>query len=441
MLKEFAKTGLDAFRRYRSRIAFESRSRKVPAVTIDEPQNVLVITIDCLRNDRISRTGYRRDTTPFIDSLNSFTPAIAAAPWTFSSVPSILTGLYPHRHGAAYPDDSSRNQDLSNPPNGVRDDVYTIAELLDANGYETQFLTAIGTAAVPVEGRFKSMKRRHDADAETLLSEMSDWWNAESSPKFGYVQLGDLHEPLHEPETNYFGEIPNLDGIDRWRFTSGDKQSEAFEEYRSARELLYDTLVRYVDEQIERALDALVDLDEALVIVTSDHGEEFWEYDEFEEAHFEDSRGISGVGHGHALVPPVLEVPIATTIDGIPSAESRRSSTDIVPTILQELGADVPLEFDGRPLQDPVPANEPMLSQEIAYGPNQISVTVDDDHLIYVPMDDRSLVIDFETGDPVPDSNVKERLLEYVPRERATGSDVDLSSDVQERLSDLGYAE
>lgn len=441
MLKRFAKRTLDTFRRIRSRLAYEYRSTDIPPLTLENHENVLLITVDCLRNDRLSQSGYHRNTTPFIDSFESYTPAIAAAPWTFSSVPAILTGLHPHRHGAAYPDDSSRNQDLNNPPQGVRDDVYTIAELLDANGYETKFTTAIGTAAIPIEGRFKSMRQRHDADAETLLSEIRDWWNTESGPKFGYVQLGDLHEPLHEPDTKYFGDIPDIEGIDRWRFTSGDIGGEEFDEYRSARELLYDTLVRYIDEQIEHTLGELTELDDTLVIVTSDHGEEFWEYKDFEETYFEDSRGISGVGHGHALVPPVIEVPIVTNIEGLPSPASHRSTTDIVPTILQELGAEVLFDFDGDPLQDASHTDKPVLSQEIAYGPNQISVTEKGNHLIHSPIDDRSIVIDFETGEQITNPKVEKRLLEYVPRERATGSDVDLSEDVQDRLSDLGYAE
>lgn len=441
MIEEFAQRTLNEFRRLKNRIAYTSRASNIPSLTLDEKQNVLVITIDCLRNDRISQTGYQRNTTPFIDSLASFTPAVAAAPWTFSSVPSILTGLHPHNHGAAYTDDSARNQDLTNPPNGVREDVYTLAELLASSGYETKFITAIGTAAIPLEGRFKSMEQHHDASAETVLSKIRDWWNGESNPKFGYVQLGDLHEPLHEPETTPFGEIPDVDGIDRWRFTSGDIQSQEFEQYRIARGLLYDTLVRYVDEQIERVLNELKELDDTIVVVTSDHGEEFWEYKELEEENFEDSRGLSGVGHGHALVPPVLKVPIATNIDGLLSTESRRSITDITPTIFHELGANPSVMFDGNPLQDSSYADEPTLSQEIAYGPNQISVTEDDNHLIYVPVDDRSVLLDFETGNSIADSDLEARLLEHLPQERVTGSDVDLSEDVQAQLSDLGYAE
>jgi arylsulfatase A-like enzyme len=440
MIRQIAKNAFDTLRGLRNRVVYESRNIDIPSVTYENSKNVLIITVDCLRNDRISRSGYQRDTTPFIDSLGSYTPAIASAPWTFSSVPSILTGLYPHRHGAVYSDDSARNHDLSDPPNGVRDDVFTIAELLDANGYETKFTTAIGTAAVPIEGRFKSMEQRHDADAETLLSEIRDWWNSESGPKFGYVQLGDLHEPLHKPDTSYFGEIPDVEGIDRWRFTSGNTNNEEFEEYRDARELLYDTLVRYIDDEIERTLDELAELNDTIVIVTSDHGEEFWEYKDFEEEYFEDPRGISGVGHGHALVPPVLEVPIVTNVENTSSSETRRSLTDIVPTILNELGADLSFDFDGYPLQKST--KEPVLSQEIAYGPNQISATDDNKHLIYTPVDDRSVMIDFDTGELITDdSEIVEDLLNYVPRERATGTQVDLSQDVQERLSDLGYAE
>lgn len=441
MIKKIARKTLDNIRGLRSRILYESRDADVPSLTFEDPENVLIITIDCLRNDHLSKSGYQRDTTPFIDSLGSYTPAIASAPWTFSSVPSILTGLYPHRHGAVYSDDSERNHDLSDPPNGVRDDVFTIAELLDANGYETKFITAIGTAAVPIEGRFKSMEQHHDADAETLLSEMRNWWNSESGSKFGYVQLGDLHEPLHKPDTNYFGEIPEVDGIDRWRFTSGNINNEEFEKYRDARELLYDTLVRYIDGEIKRTLDGLAELNDTIVIVTSDHGEEFWEYKDFEEAHFEDPREISGVGHGHALVPPVIEVPIVSNIANIPSFKTRRSLTDIVPTVLHELGADLSFDFDGYPLQKTTSTNQPVLSQEIAYGPNQISVTDANKHLIYTPVDDRVVMIDFDTGESITDSEQEEKLLNHIPRERATGTQVDISEDVQQRLSDLGYAE
>src|SRR5436189_4017786 len=66
--------------------------------------NVLLVTVDCLRRDRLSAYGYERQTTPFLDSLVDdalhCTSAHSASSWTCPSVVSLLTGQYPHRHGA-----------------------------------------------------------------------------------------------------------------------------------------------------------------------------------------------------------------------------------------------------------------------------------------------------------------------------------------------------
>jgi arylsulfatase A-like enzyme len=442
-LERIGEKATEIYRRVENRFVYLSRVKQkpIPKLGTINSKNVLIITIDCLRNDRISRSGYDRKTTPFLDSFDSFTPAIAGAPWTFSSVPSILTGLYPHRHGAGYEEDSSRNYDHSQPPNGVRDDVYTIAEILGANGYNTKFLTAIGTASAPIRGRFKQMELYHDAGAGTLLSDMTHWWNNESSPKLGYVQLGDLHEPLHEPEQLHFGEIPDINGLSRWRYTSGNTNGEKAEDFRSARELLYDSVLRDIDKKLEKSLDNLTDMNDTVVIITSDHGEEFWEYQKFEETHFEDSRGVQGFGHGHALVPPVIEVPILTNVQGIASSDSMRSSTDIVPTILYELGVNISFDLDGYPLQESPDDREAILSEEIAYGPNQISATQSKNHLIYIPSKDKHVMIDFKSGELVGKSGVEEHLLQQIPEYRISGTDITVSKKIQNQLSELGYAE
>jgi len=177
---------------------------------------------------------------PFLDSVAG-TEAITAAPWTFSSVPSILTGSYPHHHGAVYPTDESRNQDLSNPPHNIDEDVYTLGEILGSAGYQTRFATAIGTAAIPVKGRFGAIVNSHDASAASLLAETAEWWNSTRGEKFAYVQLGDLHEPLHQPDATPFGEIPDIEGVDRWRFEDSTTPREEFTEYREARIQLYDS--------------------------------------------------------------------------------------------------------------------------------------------------------------------------------------------------------
>jgi arylsulfatase A-like enzyme len=439
MLKDRARWGLNKAKGVRDRLSYASRSADVPGLDPDRRPNVLIITVDCLRDDRLSRAGYDRKTTPFLDSFGTHTSAITAAPWTFSSVPSILTGMYPHRHGAAYPKTSARNQDLSNPPNGVREDVQTLPEVLAGAGYETAFFTAIETAAIPIRGRFPTMGRRHFDPAGELLGEVEDWWTGQSGPRFGYVQLGDLHEPFHEPEQMPFGTIPDVDGVDRWRFQDGAVGGEEFETYREAKNRYYDTLVHEVDQAIADLLDRLDAIEDTLVVVTSDHGEEFWEFVDFEREHFDDPRDIYGVGHGHALVPPVLNVPIVTNADGVDADGTRRSTVDIVPTVFEALGAKPGLDLDGVALQ--ADRSEPVLCQEIAYEANQVSVTRDGAHLIHEPETGQSVTMDFESGAVHEDGEVAAELAEYLPGEGRTGASVEISEDVEARLSELGYAE
>ncbi|KUK43559.1 MAG: Sulfatase [Methanothrix harundinacea] len=63
--------------------------------------NIVILTVDCLRDSQLLSNKYFRDTTPFIDSLRgSKFIAVSSSCWTYPSVPSILTGLYPHNYGA-----------------------------------------------------------------------------------------------------------------------------------------------------------------------------------------------------------------------------------------------------------------------------------------------------------------------------------------------------
>lgn len=136
----------------------------------------------------------------------------------------------------------------------------------------------------------------------------------------------------------------------------------------------------------------------------------------------------------------MLEVPIATNIDAVEESTNLTSLVDIVPTVLRELGASDELSFDGVPLQV-ADRGEPVLSQEIAYGPNQISVTDNSDHLIYIPQTDASFLVDFENGEEIVDEQLEAELLGHVPTEKKQGAAVELTSDVKAQLSDLGYAE
>ncbi|SFG73260.1 Arylsulfatase A [Halopelagius inordinatus] len=431
----------DVVQPVQNRLRFERRLRDVPAQQLDD-RDVLFVVVDCLRNDHLSRAGYDRETTPFLDSLSGYSPnCVAAAPWTYSSVPSLLSGLYAHNHGAAY-DQELRNQSVKNPPATVREDVYTLPELLAKDGYETYFDSAIVTAELPVRGRFERTAVHHDAPADELIDRFLDWWDSTGESRFGYLQLGDLHSPLHRPEESPFGEVEDVPNVERWDFTTTTEPREEFETYRRERIRLYDTVLRSVDAELRRLFEALSargDLDDTLVVVTGDHGEEFWERVELERRHFHDPRGAYGTGHGHALVPEVLFVPLILAGGWEHNTDGVVSTTDVVPTVLAELGArDSVGEYDGVPLDRP-PEDRVVLSEEIAYGYDQQAVVRGSHLLIDSPHESETVVLDLESDRQIDDPDVEAELRSFLTDDKRVGDPSHLDSRTEDQLADLGY--
>jgi arylsulfatase A-like enzyme len=405
-------------------------------------QNVLFLVVDCLRADHVS-PNIHRETTPFLAQPDNFcSTAISAAPWTFSSVPSILSGLYPHNHGAVY-ERTLRNLKEGHPPQSIRKEVYTLPEVLASAGYDTHLITAIDLVELPLRGRFHSRSVRHNGSAHDIVQELLSWWDShDESPRFAYVHLADLHEPLQRPDRQPFGDIPDIQGLSRWKFTRTTKPEDEFEQYRRERVRLYDTVLRTVDRELERLfhrLESRDELDETIVIITGDHGEEFWERRALERDHFHDPRGKYGVGHGHALVPEVLEVPLV--ISGINTESANLVSTiDITPTVLSEiaLSRNDFGRFDGVPLTES-PPDRTVLAEEIAYGYDQQAVINEDHHLIHSPHEDETIVLDRNSDELVDEGEIAEDLLEYLPADRRSGNTVSVDSETRNRLSDLGY--
>ncbi|MDS0300286.1 sulfatase-like hydrolase/transferase [Halogeometricum sp. S1BR25-6] len=429
-----------------NRVRFRRRLSDVPQYDLDD-RNVLFVAVDCLRNDHLSRAGYDRETTPFLDSVGNYYPNCAsAASWTYSSVPSILTGMYPHNHGAVF-ESKFRNEGMDTPPTRVREDVYTLPEVLAKEGYDTYLSTAIATAELPVRGRFKNANIYHDSHynepAEDMVDHLLEWWDSADGPRFGYVHLGDLHTHLRRPEMKPFGEIPNIPDVEHWDFTHTTEPEDKFKAYRQAKLKLYDSNLRYVDDQIRRLFGALSvrdELDDTLIVVVGDHGEEFWERVELERNHFKDPRGIYGTGHGHALIPEVLFVPLIIVGGSDRQTTEWTSTTDIVPTTLAELSASNKLlsSLDGVPLQDPVP-DRGVLAEEIAYGYDQQAVVRDGHLLIHSPHENETVVLDIATDKLVDDPELASKLKADLADEKHVGTAAGLDSKTEERLTDLGY--
>jgi arylsulfatase A-like enzyme len=395
--------------------------------------SVIVIVVDCLRYRNLSFTGYSRRTTPFLDNLGVKLRAFSPSPHTYSSVPSILTGLYPHNHGAII-GGVVKNFDKVENLLPLRSYVMSLPEVLFYWNYRILFYTSIFTSVLPFRNTLLIKKAKIvDGNAESILEKVKrDIREAlrRGERIFAYIHLGDLHEPLNPPEgfRNFFGEVKRLPDIERWAYRRRDEQrGRAFEEYKYNRVLLYDNTLRYVDYAIERFfndIDHLISKERTLIIITADHGEEFWEHAEVEAMYFYDPRGFHGVGHGHNLFNEIVEVPliILDPDEKVVSHEEPISSVDIVPTILDWLGLSYDVSmFDGHSLMRKLPRNRYLLSEAIAYGYEKKALINKRYKLIYSKGDNVKLLFDI-ISDPLEqtpimdDSSIMDNMLRILKK-------------------------
>lgn len=358
--------------------------------------NIIIIVIDSLRNSHLSCQGYYRETTPFLDSFGSRFTAISAAPWTYPSVASILTGLYPHNHNAISTGEIKSLVKIKHFQK-IRKDILTLPEMLFLLGYKIYFVISIAVAFYPLRGRVIPVRFKYHFSARTradkLLDGLIKWIDKQKRERFfAYVHLGDLHIPLNPPDNfkNFFGDVKNLPHINGWSFFHPETRknnSDGFQEYKENRQLLYDNTVRYVDYAIERfykRLEAMGLLDSSIVIVTADHGDQFWEHAELEAKYFYNKNEISGISHGSNVFNELIQVPLL--ISG-PVTNKKPgysvSTVDIVPTIIDLLGVNHSMRFDGRNIFNETDKERPLLSESTASGYEKKALVIGRYKLIY----------------------------------------------------------
>jgi arylsulfatase A-like enzyme len=419
--------------------------------------NILLITVDCLRRDRLSAYGYDRPTTPFLDGLldraRHGTSAHSVSSWTCPAVVSLLSGLYPHRHGGGLVPGAPKNLSKSNLPTKVPDEVTLMPDILRARGYACAAIGAVWNAHLSVPGRFPAM-RMIQRPARTLVSRAKRWIRSQPEPFFLWLHLGDCHEPLNVPSRmrHMFGQVPRIRDVTRWAYTKeGDPVgTEAFHRYRDARIRLYDVAVRSVDQRLRELfghLEADGRLDRTVTVVTSDHGEEFWEHRAEEQKGFTDPRNIYGTGHGHNLFQVHLLVPLVLLGPGVVPGEvdANVSLVDVFPTVLEAAGIESP-PVDGRSLLDAVERDRPVLGEGVAYGHEKRSVVVGNLKLLSSPGDRYERVFrlgpDRREAMEVADPALAEGLRRHLPSgPEAIGEQVVATEEMERHLRDLGYIE
>ena len=426
-----------------------------PRRTTRQP-NIVIVSVDCMRRDRLSAYGYERQTTPFLDSILPSalhcSSAHSVAPWTCPAVASLHTGLYPHKHGGGLIPGRLKNLSKDNLPTELPRDVPTLPEQLAARGYRTAAMIAVWNANLPLPGRYQ-VQELIEKPASALIRRGLRWIGEQDGPYLLWLHLGDAHEPLDVPRSlrNVFGPVPRGRLYRRWAYTKrpDDVATPEFDRYRDGRTRLYDASIRSVDGALHGLSEGLRLAgvrDRTIVAITADHGEEFWEHRQEEIDGFADPRDIAGTGHGHNVFQVHLLVPMVLAGPDVPAREiaANTSLVDLHATLAEAGGVTV--RADGRSLVGHVDPDRAILAESIAYGYEKVAVVRGDRKLIHAPDDGYERL--FELGPDRTEAGVltdpmaMAGLREHVPTGRsAMGEQVESDPEILEHLRELGYIE
>ena len=302
--------------------------------------NILLISVDTLRADHLSSYGYERETSPFIDSLAAegirFDHAYATSSWTTPSVVSMLTSTYQNRHGMG-----ARLRGVPVRWARIPDDLPSLAESLQRDGYRTYGLAA-NTNLAQDRGfdrgfdRYECLGTADLDEVDGALTPYLDLLEGTQEPWFFWLHMLDPHGPYNarvpwiESFEPHYRRYPRLDGMASELFA---QQAEQLSEQQvNVVRALYDSEIRDTDEFLRRLFGRLPGARDALVLFTSDHGEEFLEH--------------GGTLHGRTLFDESIRIPFIVRLPGRRLAgtvvDRAVSLVDVLPTILG--AADVPPE-------------------------------------------------------------------------------------------------
>ena len=321
-----------------------------PSTPAHKKPNVIIILIDTLRADHCSSYGYYRETTPHMKRIaekglkleNHF----ANAPWTKPSTASIISGLHPTAHGSRIGQFEDLEKGNSPKVEILKPEVETMTEILKANGYSTHaFVTnyhltpAFGYA----QGYDHYYFDPHGADKavvcgkdkELVENAIEVLQNNKGKPIFIWCHLMSVHGYCSPPGPGKFRAHRSTP------IPMDAKQPEVVKDYNFLEQAIagYDNSIRYTDRLVGKFFDyILAHNPNTIFIVTSDHGEEFYEHGGFE--------------HARTLYNEILKVPCVIWGPGVPSGviTGLTDSIDLMPTVLGNLGIGVNKNLRGRAL-------------------------------------------------------------------------------------------
>jgi arylsulfatase A-like enzyme len=309
--------------------------------------DVIIISIDTLRADHVGCYGYHRNTTPRLDRLAAegvvFEAAYSTTSWTLPSHVSLFTSVYPPTHEVTA-HGTRISEKYTQLGEWFRERDCRSGGFTDGAWLRHVFGYARG---------FDVYQDRNVGIAE-ILPRALEWWEKQPRgfPRMMFIHFYDVHGPYGNaekyqrrfhplPEYNRFPYVVDAgiefkEKFDRGEFILIEDDIEHFV-------ALYDGDIYYSDEKLGELFDRLKERDEwdsTLIVVLSDHGEEFLEH--------------GGLLHGYNLYEESLHIPLiikfpggkwpGTRVDGLASL------IDILPTLADWMNEDQPPEWQGESL-------------------------------------------------------------------------------------------
>jgi len=315
--------------------------------------NLVLISLDTLRPDFLGCYGHPRPTSPTLDALAErgvlFEDVVSSAPWTLPAHATMLTGLYVSHHGV-------RTHETRVPHTRQ-----TLAEELQAAGYHTAAVVNtenLGLEQLDFDQGFERFEWVEETARDPVTLEYSipntgdevieealrtvDGLAADEAPFFLFVHVYDAHTDYDAPEyhdefvSDYDGALDgDTNQLVLWRDRDVPRSEEDLEHLRE----LYEAEIRRTDDLVGELLEGLEQrggLEDTVIDVTSDHGEEFGEH--------------GGLLHGRTHYQELLAVPLLLAGPGLPEGERIQEPAglvDVLPTVLGLAGLAPTDEVDG----------------------------------------------------------------------------------------------
>lgn len=310
--------------------------------------NVVLISLDSLRADHLGCYGYDRDTSPRVDRLASegirFENAIATSSWTLPTHLTMFTGRYQLSHGVVH-------DTITLSPA-----VPTLGQIMKSVGYSTAgFVSGPYVAGhygydrgmdtyVDLSAEYGHRREARSAIVAPAINELALPWIEEHrrEPFFLFLHYFDIHYDFVPPppydtmfDPDYTGTMDGTDFIER-------KDVHRNMDPRDLEHILalYDGEIRFTDDYVGQILDKLDEVglrEKTVVVLVSDHGDEFFEH--------------GNKGHHRTVYQEVLRVPFIVRLPdgrhaGLVSDEPV-SLVDVMPTILSAVGIRGPVDLEG----------------------------------------------------------------------------------------------